>query len=67
MDAPVPAQTTVTATFVADRFPEATVECGSCGMLFETTNERAVYYWDADPWVRKPAQVRRRSKHSKES
>ena len=59
-DAPDPAQTTVTAKFVADRFPESTIKCGSCGASFETTGNHALHCWDARPWVSKPAQVRRR-------
>ena len=59
-DAPDPAHSTVTAMFVADRRPDTSVNCGSCGASFETTGNHALHCWGAHPWVPKPAQVRRR-------
>ena len=40
-DALDPAKSTVTAMFVADRYPETTVVCGSCGASLKTIEERA--------------------------
>jgi len=58
--APDPVRSTVTAMFVAKRWPETAYECGSCEALFDTAREHALHCWDAHPWVPNPEQVRRR-------
>ena len=58
--APDPIRSTVTAMFVAERWPKTTYECGSCEALFDTARDHALHCWDAHPWVPNPEQVRRR-------
>jgi len=59
-DAPDPVQSTVTAMFVTERWPEMTYECGSCEARFDTARDHTLHCWDAHPWVPNPEQVRRR-------
>ncbi|WP_408960750.1 hypothetical protein [Natrinema sp. 74] len=58
--APDPISSTVTAMFVAERWPEATYEFGSCEARFDTARHHALHCWEAHPWVPNPEQVRRR-------
>ncbi|MBX0325050.1 hypothetical protein EGH21_18640 [Halomicroarcula sp. F13] len=58
--APTPVRSTVTAMFVAERWPETTYECGSCEALFDSARNHALHCWNAHPWVPNPEQVRRR-------
>ena len=58
--APSPVRSTVTAMFVAERWPETTYECGSCEALFDSARNHALHCWNAHPWVPNPEQVRRR-------
>lgn len=59
-DAPDPVQTTMTAMFVSEPWPDATHECRSCVKVFASPKTDTPHCWEAHPWMPNPEQVRLR-------